>query len=851
MGMNERDTLHQRIDPLLFEAGWNNTDILRERQFVYQERTIRPDYVLTYQLYPLAVLEIERASTPPETTVEQVYMYAESIGVPFIYIISATSLTITEIETKGGRITVRKNLPGPNELLELVGLNKDQQDPRLYAPFDKEFHPLNHIIAVSRALDAVLNGNKRILISTPIGTGITKIGFHIAWKLIKSGYCRRMLLLSETLNILHQTQQVYAPLDSNAPLLSGNNAEEVRISSQSSHNVHLGSVNYLLNPVKSPRVNDVSPDYYDLIIVQYLEEVGFKRLLKFAEYFSNAIFIALSSGMGKRAEYLSFFGSPVYQYSLEEVFETEELQPPKGFYAVQLSDIAEIQTGVQRSRIEFDSNIGTERMFIINARDIQPDGNIIFNEATKITIDESTNFNSKDATIDQYLLQPKDILLTSIGTNIKTAFIPTDLANKAIFSSSLTRLRIKSSVVDPQDVYQFIKSDIGQRALRRLTRGTAQSYISIKDLRQLLVFLPSQEAVKESSEELSSIARALNRIKNEILPQLEKAEQNRQLTSNEKSEKQPEDQQMEAYNYGLGEVAVLLRQVAATLVPPSLSERVLNDYPTPIALTYRRFLDARFNVYEKVLRLKDLFEAIAFFVYNIILIDVLRRLDVEKYYIEDKGARKAYNGYSMATRMEFVGQILNIARTNNGEDLFLPELIDSDVIDQAKQLQDELRNPLSHTATATESRLSSLLKDFQPIVEGMLDQLEFLTRYRLARIPSFYYQRGQLIRRMEVYRGPVYGLDEQELLDETKLTQADHNHLVLLDPDDQVLDCYPFYQLLANEDTRHETHLCFFKQRKAGEGRLEGESVQGAFGVSLDGFEEFDLLLRRFSDNNA
>jgi hypothetical protein len=97
---------------------------------------------------------------------------------------------------------------------------------------------------------------------------------------------------------------------------------------------------------------------------------------------------------------------------------------------------------------------------------------------------------------------------------------------------------------------------------------------------------------------------------------------------------------------------------------------------------------------------------------------------------------------------------------------------------------------------------------------------------------------------MEVYRGPVYGLDEQELPDDTKLTQADRDHLVLLDPEDQVLDCYPFYQLLANEDTRYETHMCFFKQRKAGESLLEGESVQGAFGINLEGFNELDTLLR-------
>ncbi|GHO56066.1 hypothetical protein KSB_45410 [Ktedonobacter robiniae] len=60
-----------------------------------------------------------------------------------------------------------------------------------------------------------------------------------------------------------------------------------------------------------------------------------------------------------------------------------------------------------------------------------------------------------------------------------------------------------------------------------------------------------------------------------------------------------------------------------------------------------------------------------------------------------------------------------------------------------------------------------------------------------------------------------------------------------MDRDDQILDLHPLYQILANEYTHHETHLCFFKQRKEGDKRLEGESVQGAFNLNLDGFDDF------------
>ena len=64
----------------------------------------------------------------------------------------------------------------------------------------------------------------------------------------------------------------------------------------------------------------------------------------------------------------------------------------------------------------------------------------------------------------------------------------------------------------------------------------------------------------------------------------------------------------------------------------------------------------------------------------------------------------------------------------------------------------------------------------------------------------------------------------------------------MLSPEDKVLDLYPLYQLLATEETRYATHLCFLKQRKAGDKRLDGESVQGAFEMALPGFEDFEAL---------
>ena len=81
------------------------------------------------------------------------------------------------------------------------------------------------------------------------------------------------------------------------------------------------------------------------------------------------------------------------------------------------------------------------------------------------------------------------------------------------------------------------------------------------------------------------------------------------------------------------------------------------------------------------------------------LADVLRRLDPRVYYVQDKGARRAYNGYSMAARMDFVHSIIELAAKRDSQELFVSEIVDSDVVKVAKELQEEFRNRLSHTAT--------------------------------------------------------------------------------------------------------------------------------------------------------
>ena len=76
--------------------------------------------------------------------------------------------------------------------------------------------------------------------------------------------------------------------------------------------------------------------------------------------------------------------------------------------------------------------------------------------------------------------------------------------------------------------------------------------------------------------------------------------------------------------------------------------------------------------------------------------------------------------------------------------------------------------------------------------------------------------------------------------------KAVQDNLVLINKDEQVLDLHPMYQLLACEQSNYETHICFLKRRK--QNQLLGESIQGAYEVEIDGFEEFENLTKSLLD---
>lgn len=61
-------------------------------------------------------------------------------------------------------------------------------------------------VAVNRVLQRIMQGQRRLLLAMATGTGKTFVAFQIVWKLVKSGWLRRVLFLAEA--YVHMKREV-------------------------------------------------------------------------------------------------------------------------------------------------------------------------------------------------------------------------------------------------------------------------------------------------------------------------------------------------------------------------------------------------------------------------------------------------------------------------------------------------------------------------------------------------------------------------------------------------------------------------------------------------------------------
>ena len=349
--MSEEDIKRRYITPAI-EAKWDAESITMETQITDGQYNLKGNIVnrgsakrADYLLYinannPIAVVEAKDNKKGISYGLQQAMAYAKMLDVPFAYSSNGDGFAEHDFLTGKERILKLNEFPSRAELIARYkqgrGLNAEQETliNQPYYTSQTTYPPRYYQrIAVNRTLDAIAKGQNRILLVMATGTGKTYTAFQIVYRLLKSKLKRKILYLADRNILVDQSiQQDFAPLKSVIHKINVAKDDKTTITS---HQVYFSLYQQLVGDNDEEHFRKLfTPDFFDLIIVDEChrgsakEESRWRRIL---EYFDSATQIGMTA-TPKETKYvsnLSYFGEPVYTYSLKEGIEDGFLAPFK------------------------------------------------------------------------------------------------------------------------------------------------------------------------------------------------------------------------------------------------------------------------------------------------------------------------------------------------------------------------------------------------------------------------------------------------------------------------------------------------------------------------------------------
>ena len=349
--MTEEDIKLQYITPAI-TAKWDHEHITMETKItdgkinlkgnlVFREQPKRADYILYLSTYnPIAVVEAKDNSHSISYGLQQAIAYAQMLDLPFAYSSNGDGFAEHDFLTGQEREFGLDEFPTEQELVARnkmeSGLTSRQETvlDQQYYTSQRTYPPRYYQrIAINRTVDAIARGQQRILLVMATGTGKTYTAFQIVYRLLKSGLKRKVLYLADRNILVDQSiQQDFAPLEK---VIHKINVAKDDISTITSHEVYFSLYQQLVGDDDQEHFSELfTPDFFDLIIVDEChrgsakEESRWRRIL---EYFNSATQIGMTA-TPKETKYisnLSYFGDPVYTYSLKEGIDDGFLAPFK------------------------------------------------------------------------------------------------------------------------------------------------------------------------------------------------------------------------------------------------------------------------------------------------------------------------------------------------------------------------------------------------------------------------------------------------------------------------------------------------------------------------------------------
>ena len=349
--MTEEDIKLQYITPAL-TSKWERQKITMETQITDGKISLKgnlavrqPGKRVDYLLYlsannPIAVVEAKDNNHQVSAGLQQAMDYAKMLDLPFAFSSNGDGFAEHDFLTGAERQFGMDEFPTEAELSDRYkresGLTPAQEAAMAQPYFSSQAtYPPRYYqrIAINRTVDAIARGQKRLLLVMATGTGKTYTAFQIVYRLLKSETVHKVLYLADRNMLVDQSiEQDFAPLQKTIHKV---NVKKDQKNTVTSYEVYFSLYQQLVGDDDQEHFSELfAPDFFDLIIVDEChrgsakEESRWRRVL---EYFSDAVQIGMTA-TPKETKYisnLSYFGEPVYTYSLKEGIEDGFLAPFK------------------------------------------------------------------------------------------------------------------------------------------------------------------------------------------------------------------------------------------------------------------------------------------------------------------------------------------------------------------------------------------------------------------------------------------------------------------------------------------------------------------------------------------
>ncbi len=406
--LSERDICTKFITPAIVAAGWQQhqfreevklTDgriIVRGKLAYRLTATVvkggpkRADFVLYAKPnIPIAVIEAKQAKFPLGHGMQQALNYAEMLDAPFAISSNGEGFLLhdrTGLSQPTERTLQLDQFPSLEELWPLYQQWKGLADAESLRLIEQPYHSdgsgreprYYQRVAINRTIEAIANGQQRVLLVMATGTGKTYTAFQVIWRLWKAKAKRRILFLADRNILVDQTmQQDFAPFGDVMHKISKREIKK-------NYEIYLALYQAVTGKEEWKQIYRQFPaDFFDLVVVDEChrgsaaDDSAWRDVLT---YFSSATHLGLTATPRETKEISNsfYFGEPIYTYSLKQGIEDGFLAPYKVIRIA--TDVDAIGYTPEKGKLDKHGQVVEQRQY--NTKDF--DRNLVLEQRTRL-----------------------------------------------------------------------------------------------------------------------------------------------------------------------------------------------------------------------------------------------------------------------------------------------------------------------------------------------------------------------------------------------------------------------------------------------------------------------------------